>query len=189
MRLAPLLRTQKDTVVETWFDLIVAGYPGLSAVFLKKQNRFGNPVGMRLHEAAAELYDELLRKELSDQAPGYLGDMMRIRAVQEFSAGEAVGVIFMLKKALRKVFKNELKDPKAAMEMMELCDRVDEMALLAFNSYCSCREQLYEMRVHEVKKRVSGLLRRNKLVVETDQDSPEPDMDESSVNIKRGNVQ
>lgn len=189
MRLASQLRKQKDTVVETWFDLIVAGYPGLSAVFLRKQNRFGNPVGMRLHEAAGELYDELMRESLSENASQYLDEMMRIRAVQEFTPGEAVGVIFMLKKALRKVFKDEMKDAKLAAEVMTLCDRVDEMALLAFNTYCSCREQLYEMRVHEIKTRVSGLLRRNKLVVEPVSDTNETDMDDSSVNIKRGNVQ
>jgi hypothetical protein len=51
-------------------------------------------------------------------------------------------------------------DPSLALEMTELEERIDGLALLGFDSYMQRREKLCELKVNEVKNRVSGLLRR-----------------------------
>jgi hypothetical protein len=43
---------------------------------------------------------------------------------------------------------------------MELDSRIDGLALLGFDGYTQRREKLCELKVNEVKARVSGLLRR-----------------------------
>jgi hypothetical protein len=42
---------------------------------------------------------------------------------------------------------------------MDLEDRIDEMALLAFDVFMRCREQLYEVRANEARRRLSILER------------------------------
>ena len=47
-----------------------------------------------------------------------------------------------------------------AGELMELESHIDGLALLGFDVYTKRREKLTEIRVNEVKNRVSALLRR-----------------------------
>jgi len=44
----------------------------------------------------------------------------------------------------------------------EMHGRIDELALLAFDLYTKCREQMHEARVNEAKRRVFALERRAK---------------------------
>ena len=60
----------------------------------------------------------------------------------------------------REELKEELKDPTLAPALVELESRIDGLALLGFDCYTQRREKLCELKVNEVKARVSGLLRR-----------------------------
>ncbi|NTW35488.1 MAG: multidrug effflux MFS transporter [Syntrophobacteraceae bacterium] len=63
--------------------------------------------------------------------------------------------------------KTMLRDGMISQEdLVEFEQKVDEMALLAFNVYSDCRERLYELRVNEVKNRSFRLLQRADLLAE-----------------------
>lgn len=167
MKLSELLLQKKKKIVGRWFDLIVGTYPGLSSIFLKKKHAFGNPVGVNIERAIAKLYDELLRDEPGDRVQECVGEIMRIRAVQEFSPAQAAGVIFFLKQALRRELREDLdQEPALAAELLDFESRVDVLALLGFDVYVACREKIYELRVNEVKQRYSGILRKTGLLAE-----------------------
>jgi hypothetical protein len=56
---------------------------------------------------------------------------------------------------------------------MDALDRqVDEVLLMAFDVYSKCRQQIYEIRVHEVKNQVGKLLERANLIVEIPETAP-----------------
>ena len=78
---------------------------------------------------------------------------MRIRAVQNFSAKEAVGFIFLLKEILQK----ELSADGPISSDIER--RIDEIALVAFDLYSQCREQISAIQVSEARNRVALLER------------------------------
>jgi hypothetical protein len=172
MDLTRLLWQKKDAVLNRWFDMIVGTYPTMSRIFLKKNSPIGNPAGVNTSRALGGLYAELLEENFSDMTPVYLDEVMRIRAVQEFKPSEATAVIFMLKQAIRDELSSELKDVDILRELMVLELKIDSLARIAFDLHSRCREQLYEMRVDEVKRRVSGLLRKYGLKVDDPGDVP-----------------
>jgi len=45
-------------------------------------------------------------------------------------------------------------------ELMEFESRIDGLALMAFNIYMQCRETLFDVRVNEIRSRVSRILER-----------------------------
>jgi hypothetical protein len=64
------------------------------------------------------------------------------------------------RQVVREKLAEELKDPTLAPALVELESRIDGLALLGFDGYTQRREKLCELKVNEVKARVSGLLRR-----------------------------
>jgi hypothetical protein len=51
-------------------------------------------------------------------------------------------------------------DAQLAADLAELDERVDRIALMAFDIYVRCRDQVCELRINEVKRRVSWVLDR-----------------------------
>jgi hypothetical protein len=73
-----------------------------------------------------------------------LDALIRIRAVQDLTASQAVGFVFLLKPILREL----------APVDDSLNDRIDRLALMAFDKYMQCREQLADIRVNEGQRRM-----------------------------------
>ena len=145
---------RKQALAEQWLGLTLQTYPERSLQFLlREKDPFRNPVGQILKEGIPLLVDELLGDMNAERVRGALEGIVRIRAVQNFSASEAVGFVFLLKKILREEF------PDGVEARLELEDRIDDMALAAFDLFMRCREQVYEVRVSEARRKV-GLLEK-----------------------------
>ncbi|GAG33495.1 unnamed protein product, partial [marine sediment metagenome] len=143
---------------------------GLNSPFAFKRQKdpFANPVGHSLRVGTRRIFEALLRG--MDLGKGDLGkmdvekirqdlhEMVKIRAVQQFSASEAVGFIFHLKEAVRAQLAEAVKDPRFSDELAQLDGQIDRVALAAFDLFVQCREQVYELRVNEVKRRVSWVM-------------------------------
>lgn len=72
-------------------------------------------------------------------------EYIRLRAVQEISAAEAVSHIFVLKDIVR-----ERHGQEKGYE--DLSRRLDMLALHTFNSYVQCRDRLFQIRLKEIKQ-------------------------------------
>ena len=95
MDLKSLLLQKKSPIVKKWCDVVLSTYPQESQKFLRKQkDRFANPVGRTIFEGIDSIFDELLHEANSNKIALFLDDIIRVRAVQEFSASQAVGFIF-----------------------------------------------------------------------------------------------
>lgn len=157
-----LLAQRKGVVAGKWLDRIVASYPADTANFLKrKRDRFANPVGTALAQGTAELVDGLLSGARADALRGALEPIIKIRAVQDFSPSAAVSFVFQLKDVIRDVLGERLAGREARGELERLERRIDQLALLAFDVYASCREQVADIRVSELKRSVAGVLKRS----------------------------
>jgi hypothetical protein len=80
--------------------------------------------------------------------------------VQQFSASQAVGFVFRLKEAVRAELGEGARDARFASELAELDAQIDRMGLAAFDVFVQYREQAYELRVNEVKRRVSWVIEK-----------------------------
>jgi len=156
MTLGELLQKSQDAVVRRWLDGLLATYGGdASAVFKRQKNRFANPVGHSLRIATLGIFEALTEGMDAEEVRRHLGEIMKLRAVQEFSPSQAVGFVFQLKQAIREELAQTLADPRFSSELAEFDARIDRIALAAFDVYVQCRERVHELRLNEVKRRVS----------------------------------
>jgi hypothetical protein len=164
MALVQLLAERRALITERWLHLIFQTYPPETARFLKKEkNRFDNPLGYRISQGVKGLVEALLTETGASEFIAHLDEIIRIQALQDYSPAQALAFIFLLKNVIREELGDTLKDAVLAVECLELESRIDGMALLGFEVYTKRREKLHEVRLNEVKKRVSGLLRRSGL--------------------------
>lgn len=169
MSLKNILSEKKDVLLASWFDRILDTYPPDTAKFLKNQkDRFANPVGQTIHEGIEGIFQELLDGGEIGKISAFLDALIRVRAIQEFTASQAVAFIFFLKGVIRDGIKDIPVTPELAEEIVSLDSQIDSLALIAFDIFMQCREKLYDIRANEVKNMTYRLLQQAKLVIEVE---------------------
>ncbi len=157
--LKEFLTKKRDSILGKWFDLILKSYhPDVSKFLKKERDRFNNPVGHNIFQNINRIYDDLLNDTDGERIAVCLDNIIRIRSVQDFSAREAVAFIFQLKKIIREELGSENRGDKILKEILEFEREIDELALLAFQIYMRCREELFEIRAKELRNRSDKLL-------------------------------
>jgi hypothetical protein len=152
MELTKLLTQHKDAILQRWLNLIADMYPTEASGFLKEKDRFSNPVGYTISQETNALYGELLQGWAdSDKASTSLDNIVRIRAIQDFSPHEAVSFVFLLKKAMLEELGSEIEKEQSFREWVDFETGIDKLACIAFDKYVECREKICELRVKEVK--------------------------------------
>ena len=168
-----LLHKRKATVLKKWFDLVLDTYPDDSKrLFKQKKNQFGNPVGSTIFQELGNIFDEIINEIDKETISPFVERLIKIRAVQDFSPSGALGFIFDLKQIVVKEFDDELKNQQVFREFVGFCTRVDELAMLAFDTYMKCREKIYEIRVNEVKNMTSRVLERSSWTYKISDEDP-----------------
>ena len=159
--LSALLEEHKGTLVAKWLQEMLRTYPEPSVGFLSQEvDPFQNPVGHTLKEGLPILFDGIVQPMAASKMQPVLDSIIRIRAVQDTSASTAVAFIFLIKRIIRAEFPTEctrFADEFAALEV-----RIDEMALLTFDLFMKCRDQILELKQNE-SRRMSFLVERIQL--------------------------
>lgn len=133
----------RSGLLDAWMQITAQSYPAETARhLLQEQDPFRNPVGHTMREVLPALLDVVLGRIPEDDAAAPLERLIRIRAVQDLTPGQAIGFLFQLNPLLREqVGKDE------AMET-----RVNRLALTAFDLYVSCREQMHAIQIKELRR-------------------------------------
>lgn len=167
MNLESLLTQKKAAVLERWRDLIVQTYPADASEFLKREkDRFNNPVGYAIARGTEGIYDALIEGSASNVLSSTVDSIIKIRAVQDFSPSRAVAFVFLLKKAIREQLVAEMRENGFSEQLLTFESKIDELALLTFDSYMRCREKIHDIRVDEVKNGMFKLRERVNLADE-----------------------
>jgi hypothetical protein len=126
---------EREAVLAEWLKRTLSDYPAATSRFLaREKDPFRNPVGQAFRDALPLLLDAVLDGKPGPRVDAALDDVMRIRAVQEFTASQAVAFLFLLKPIVR--------DPAAN-------ERIDVLALRAFDLYMQCREKIWEIQARQ----------------------------------------
>ena len=128
-----------QSIYDEWIDRVFGVEFKKKGVFTQTEDPFRHTVRSDL----MKLVDILFSDTPVDAALSIPEDLIRLRAVQEISAAEAVSHIFVLKDIVRERLG---KDP--AFE--GLSRRLDFLSLHTFNAYSQCRDNLYRMRIREI---------------------------------------
>lgn len=167
MNLKNQLMAKKSAILKKWFDAVAETYPDNTSSFLKKQKaQFTNPVGYTLAEGLEGLFESLLKGMIPDTVKTFLDSIIRIRAIQEFSASEALSFVFLLKKIVRQELGNETQQPGMNDELTAFDSSIDDLALYSFDIYMNCREKIYELKANEARSMTFRLLQQAKLIVD-----------------------
>jgi hypothetical protein len=140
------LAAASPAILSRWKELVYATYPADTARMLKENgDRFDNPVGYTIsHNLAAVLDNLILRKDLKDMEP-YLEEIVRIRAVQQFTPDEAISFMGLLKPAISA----ELKTSGESAEMEYFEGAIDGLSEKCSDIYQSCRGKIDLLRAKE----------------------------------------
>ncbi len=162
------LAGKKSAIVKKWFDSVIDAYPLDTAHFLKSQkDPFANPVGQTTQQGLAGVLDLIFSDIDRQQAASLLDPMIRIRAIQDFTAARAVQFVFDLKDILRDMLGSG-ENLQALQTMQTIHRRVDILGLVAFDVYMQCREKLYDLQANEMRARTFRAFERAGLVKESD---------------------
>ena len=161
LRLVPHLSAKSPAILEKWLDTLLSSYPPETVLFFKKEkDPFANPITHQLTRGLTDILTVLLEEQGAEAARTAMDEVIRVLALQNLNPSQALAFIFYLKHIVREELAQELADPSLTLAMIDLESRIDGLALLGFDSYMQRREKLCDLKVSEVKSRVSGLLRR-----------------------------
>lgn len=136
-----------EPILEQWIARTIQSYPSTAVPFLSREDDpFRNPVGHTLRQSLTTLFEQLRGSMDAGQIAPALDAIIRIRAVQDLTASQAVGFVFLLKPILREL--------APEWDHVTLNERIDQLALMAFDKYMLCREQLAEIRVSEGRRSI-----------------------------------
>jgi hypothetical protein len=162
-----LLEKKRSELVSKWFDEILKTYPNDPSGMLRNQkDQFENPLGNTLSYGSKNLFDALLEEKEFSASMTFLDDIIRVRAVQDFSPSKAMSFIFMLKKVIREELGKEIRQNQIYDELFKFESNIDDLALFAFDIYSSCREQINELKTEELKRMTFTLLKKANLMYE-----------------------
>jgi hypothetical protein len=159
MTLRQCLKDNHHIFLKKWFQATIDTYPPQSAKILGKDvDRFDNPVGAVTRETLEDVLHLLGSDHTRDTLEKALDPVIRIRAVQAFSAADAVSFIFALK---------QIGEPLMESAHIREFDRmVDQVILAGFNRLMKCREDIFLLKATESKRRIHAAFERAGLVQE-----------------------
>lgn len=163
MELTTVLEERREAVLGKWFDLIIATYPPESSRILSQtKDQFTNPIGYSITKGIEGIFAQIVSTTDTNALRSALDEIIRVRAVQDFTPSEAIAFVFDLKSVMRDVLEDRagMDARESASGLMEMDSRIDRIAMLAFDVYVERREIFHEIRVSEIKKSSIRLLER-----------------------------
>jgi hypothetical protein len=128
-------------IAERWLARTVDSYPESARFrFISEADPFRNPVGHALKENLGILAREVLGEMDQRAIKPALDMLVRLRAVQDFTASDALQFIPDLKDTIAEV----LGAIPAQLER-----RIEELARMASDKYSMCRRQIAALRAKE----------------------------------------
>lgn len=150
MRLSEALQEKKKQILSIWVDRTLDSYTS-SDFFKHSRDQIANPIGANIRAGLTTVFELLLQGAKAEEYTPALDQVVRIRAIQDFTPSQAVVPFLELKWVVRQVLADDKKNNPLAEDLAEFDCAVDRVALAAFDTYTSCREQLYQVRIQELK--------------------------------------
>lgn len=163
--LLQLLEQKKEVILERWIEQTIQSYEPEMVRFLKKEkNQFANPVRNTVVTCLEKVYNSLIKGIGIDECWG-LEEIVKLRAVQDFTPSNALFFLFALKQIVREELGLTNQHNGLIKEHHVFEDKIDTLIGLAFDIYTECREKVHEIKLKEIKsqsQRAFEILERQK---------------------------
>ncbi|MBF0457037.1 MAG: RsbRD N-terminal domain-containing protein [Nitrospirae bacterium] len=164
MKLHDILVKESSNILNGWYSLILKTYHPDSEVFLAKKNDpFANPIGHNISVSIKGILEELLNNMVQERIVGLLNDIIRIKAVQDSNPSDAISLLFLLKQTLRDATKGYIEGEQLFRELLAFEDKIDRLTLLSFDIFMKCREDIFNIKVNEIRRGAFMFTKRAKV--------------------------
>ena len=150
MNLSEALKYKESKILSVWIERTLDSYTS-SGFFKRSKDMFANPVGGNIKAGLTSIFSLLLKDTELQEYVEPLDQVIRIRAVQEFTPAQAVAPILELKWVVKQVFSADKECRDLLPELAEFDCDVDRVALAAFDMFVACRDRLHKARIRELK--------------------------------------
>ena len=158
--LEQVLFSRKGAILEEWRRAVVETYAAETAAFLtSEKDPFCNPVGNVLRQTGDALFEIAVTGVERERAEEGLSDIVRIRAVQDFSPSRALSFVDAMRKAIRREALPMVAEEAGVRHLLCIESRLDEAMLVAVDLYVACKKQIDEIRIKEARAEKERLLR------------------------------
>jgi len=147
------LKQNRESILQVWFEQTINTYGPEMVRFLKKEkDQFSNPVRNTIITSLDRIYDGIVSGNHVDEHHG-LEEIIKVRAVQDFSPSDALSFLFDFKKIIRTAFTKSEQEPETLVELADFDQRFDIVLKKAFDIYNNCRQKIQEIKMAEIKAR------------------------------------
>ena len=161
VNLGELLKERADTIIEGWVEAVLCSYPSeAAALFQKQKDPFANPIGKTVRSGTRGVFQAILDGMDQEDLRSHLDEIVRVRAVQDFTPSQALSFVFSLRSVIRDVIPDLYTDPRFQGDAIELDTKIDRVALTAFDIYTESREEVSQLRIKEVKRQVAWVFEK-----------------------------
>lgn len=152
MELRRLLNKNKSVILKKWLAAIYDTYPADTANFIKGEgDMFSNPVGHTITVNAEHILEGLIGGEDTSVLSDHLEQIIRIRAVQDFTPIQATSFIKSLETVIFSQLKPEIHRHSLLDEWEELQARIVNLTLLACGIHVKMKERIQHIRMKEIE--------------------------------------
>ena len=138
---------------------VLDGYHDRTQQFLSTTNNpFDNPVGAAMGEATAAILDHLIDGGERAALAEALQQFIRVRAVQDFTCGQAIEFVFDLKDVVRD--RHGRRKGEQVEALLELETAIDEVAVICFETFVEAREELLYIQTRSIRRETHKLVER-----------------------------
>ena len=153
MELSRLLEKNRPAILKKWLDEIFDTYPADTSRFLKsRQDRFANPVGHTITANAGYILEGLIKGVDAGPLSACLEQIIRIRAVQDFTPRQAASFMVSLKPVITNQIKTELHKYNLGNEWAEFENRIDSLSRCAYELHAEMKKRIDLIRTKEIDK-------------------------------------
>jgi hypothetical protein len=145
------LKEKREAILKEWLEQTINSYKPEMVRFLKKEkNQFSNPVRNTIITSLERILDGFISENGVQDG---LEEIIKVRAIQDFSPSEALSFLFGLKKIIHgELIRNE-QTTETLEEIYNLDQRFDTLLQQAFDYYNDCRMKIQEIKISEIKSR------------------------------------
>jgi hypothetical protein len=156
MELETALLERRSAILRRCLNGVFKTYPSETARFMSdERDRFANPVGYSLAHGMEMLFEEVAGAMNAQRISTSLDEIIRIRAIQDFSPHDAISFVFLLRNAVLEEL--GIHDPVEALPegqalrlgLLQFELRIGKVAAQAMDIYTRCREQVAELKERE----------------------------------------
>lgn len=166
-------KADKATLLQKWVDMLYCAYPLGSSGFVRtSKDNFTNPIGFVTQTSLNILYDAIIGDDVDPaKVSAALTELVQLRAIQNMTPSKAVGPLTQLKSLLKQevlsVCMKENKDSKMLEKLFDeyfiVDTRIDTLFLMALDLYSGNREKVFNLRVEEIHRSQSQVVRWAKM--------------------------